>query len=63
MNQELSLCEERKRELIANMENLSNQYCLAQSMLTRQDELLKRFFCLGYLSICRIGKVLLSSSD
>ena len=51
MNQELSLCEGRKKELIADMENLSNQYSLAQSMLTRQDELLKRFVCLAYFFV------------
>ena len=51
INQELSLCEGRKKELIAEMEDLSNQYSLAQSMLTRQDELLKRFLSGFYLFV------------
>ena len=42
MNRELSLCTERKTDLIAELEKLSNQFAVLQSMLTRQDELLKR---------------------
>ena len=50
MNQELSLCMEKKKDLIADLESSANQYTLVQSMITRQDELLKRFFGLTYYS-------------
>ena len=48
INQELSMCKEKKKDLIADLENSSNQYALVESMLTRQDELLKRFSCLTF---------------
>ena len=48
MTQELCLYEEKKKELIADLENTANQYSLVQSMLTRQDELLKRYLHLTY---------------
>ena len=42
------MCKEKKKDLIADLENSSNQYALVESMLTRQDELLKRFTCLTF---------------
>ena len=64
MNQELSLCKEKKKDLITDLESSANQYTLVQSMITRQDELLKRLFAQTlYLSFLKTIKLFHSIFD